>query len=373
MCAVSDVRLAIHTEKAGHFSQRWVEVCRERAIPYEIVNCYRSDAIAVLRAFDGLLWHFHHLNATDLLIARHVLTAAEQMGLRVFPNRRTAWCFDDKIAQKYVLEAINAPIPDTYVFYDRAGALEWLERADYPLVWKLRRGAGSQNVRLVEDLTTARALCEQAFAKGTNPVPRYFTDTGMRIKRLGGLADLWVKLRRFPRVYNARRVQRQRVIPERGYVIFQQFIPDNKTDTRITIVGDRAFGFLRDVRENDFRASGSGSVRYDRAQIDPACITISFKVAMTMRTQSVALDFIKDRAGHPYLVEISYGYEPDAVRATGGYWDRDLQWHEGDYRPEDLILDDLMASIGERRTYEASGRSVGTGPCSREGFTDSGA
>lgn len=151
MAGGADVHLAIHTKSAGGFSRRWVEYCRHRGIRHTIVDCYHPDIIDSLRGFDGLLWHFHHLNATDLLIARHVLAAAEVLGIEVFPNRATSWHFDDKIAQKYILEAIEAPIPATWVFYDESSALEWLRQVEYPLVWKLRRGAGSHNVRLVSE------------------------------------------------------------------------------------------------------------------------------------------------------------------------------------------------------------------------------
>ena len=359
MCAVSDTSLAIHTENAGAFSHRWIECCRERAIPYEIVNCYRSDVMDTLRAFDGLLWHFHHLSATDLLIARHVLTAAEYMGVEVFPNLATAWHFDDKLAQKYLLEAIQAPLPATHVFYDEAEALDWLQRADYPLVWKLRRGAGSHNVRLVEHFRAAKRLCKTAFAEGVNPVPRYFTDPTMRIKKIGGVSDLRAKLRRLPRAYFARRSQRRQATYERGYVMFQQFIPENTTDTRITVIGDRAFGFRRHVRNNDFRASGSGSVCYDHTRIESDCVKIAFTVADALNAQSVAMDFVRDHTGRPYLLEISYGYVPEPVQKTGGFWDRQLEWHEGDFRPEDLILDDLLASIARRRTNAAPARCEG--------------
>ena len=44
----------------------------------------------------------------------------------------------------------------------------------------------------------------------------------------------------------------------KDYVYFQKFLPNNKYDIRIVVIGDRAFGFIRYNRENDFRASGSG-------------------------------------------------------------------------------------------------------------------
>jgi hypothetical protein len=51
---------------------------------------------------------------------------------------------------------------------------------------------------------------------------------------------------------------------EKGYIYFQNFIPDNDSDIRVVVVGEKAFAIKRMVRENDFRASGSGSIIYDK-------------------------------------------------------------------------------------------------------------
>ncbi len=131
--------------------------------------------------------------------------------------------------------------------------------------------------------------------------------------------------------------------------MFQQFMPDNTTDTRITVIGGRAFGFVRNVRKNDFRASGSGSIAYDREGIDPKCVKIAFRVSDALRAQSLALDFVKDVEGRPVVVEISYGYVPEAVHDAGGYWDRTGRWCPGEFWPEHLIADDLLQAIARRK------------------------
>jgi glutathione synthase/RimK-type ligase-like ATP-grasp enzyme len=48
----------------------------------------------------------------------------------------------------------------------------------------------------------------------------------------------------------------------RNKFILQSFVPNLKNDWKILIYGDRYFIFSRPVRENDFRASGSGSSSY---------------------------------------------------------------------------------------------------------------
>ena len=53
---------------------------------------------------------------------------------------------------------------------------------------------------------------------------------------------------------------------QRSYILWQEFIPDNQRDFRVTIIGRRyAFVFWRNNRPGDFRASGSGLIDYDVA------------------------------------------------------------------------------------------------------------
>jgi hypothetical protein len=129
---------------------------------------------------------------------------------------------------------------------------------------------------------------------------------------------------------------------ERGYVYFQDFIPGNDFDMRITIIGDRGFGFTRNVRPGDFRASGSGDIKYDIERINMACVQTAFEVARRTASQSMAFDFVLDENSRPLILEVSYGYDARAVYACQGYWDAQLTWHPGHMWPQDAILVDFI-------------------------------
>ena len=169
------VQLAIHASE-GSFSERWMAYCDEHKIPYRLVNCLDSDIIAQLASVDALLWHWRYPDPHAQLMARQVIMAAEAMGVAVFPSTATCWHYDDKVGQKYLLEAVGAPLVPTYVFYDLGEALQWIDGAVFPKVFKLRIGAGSLNVRLVRHAQEARTLARQAFAGGFRPVASYQQD-----------------------------------------------------------------------------------------------------------------------------------------------------------------------------------------------------
>src|ERR1035437_202885 len=132
------MKIAIHNHP-GSFSDRWIKYCDEKGIEYKIVDCYRSDIIEQLNDCDALLWHFHHASAKDSLFAKQLLYSVQASGKKVFPDFNTVWHFDDKVGQKYLLEAINAPLVPSYVFYSSHDALEWVDKTSFPKVFKLRR------------------------------------------------------------------------------------------------------------------------------------------------------------------------------------------------------------------------------------------
>lgn len=340
------VRLAIH--QGDGWNEVWREYCDAEGIPYTAVDCHDSGIVSTLRQFDALMWHFQHGTPADILTARHVLSAAENMGLAVFPDYSTSWHYDDKIAQKYLLESVDAPMAPTWVFCDRARALDWLKTAEYPVVAKLRRGAGSYNVRLCRTYSHAARYVRGMFSGGMSPAPKFLADAPNKLRVAaanGGVRGIWRRLKKAPRFFREARHAQRHFPHEKGYAYFQKFISGNKDDLRVTIVGNRAWAFRRKVRDNDFRASGSGVIEYDRHSVPLDVLQSSFSVAGRLETQSVAFDWVCDERGRHMFVEISYCYQGEAVSNSGGYWDKHLRWHEGEFRPEHAVLDDLMADI----------------------------
>lgn len=338
------IQLAIH-HRENSFSDRWIEYCKLQGIQYKVVDCLDSEIIQQLRSSDALLWHWSQDDPREQLIARHVIRAVEMMGVRVFPSISTCWHFDDKIAQKYLLEAIGAPVVPTYVFYDLTEALKWIDRASFPKVFKLRKGAGSRNVRLVSSAMEARALAKRAFSSGFPAVPHYGQDALKRYRTAKKYGDLLNVVKRIPRTLARIRSNRKMMGDEKGYIYFQDFVPDKDFDTRVTIVGDRAFAYTRNVRPGDFRASGSGDIVHEIDRIDRRFVRIAFDVVRQTGVQSMAFDFVSGKHQEAFILEVSYGYIPKLVHSCPGYWDSNLKWYEGHVWPQDAILSDLLNDV----------------------------
>ena len=95
-------------------------------------------------------------------------------------------------------------------------------------------------------------------------------------------------------------------------------------DIRVIVIGDRAFALKRMVRKGDFRASGSGEMKFEKEEFDERCIEISFKTSKKLNAQCLAYDFVFDSQNNPLIVEISYGFSIEAYDACPGYWDNKL-------------------------------------------------
>jgi hypothetical protein len=104
-----------------------------------------------------------------------------------------------------------------------------------------------------------------------------------------------------------------------GYVYMQDFIPGNMADLRITLIGDRfAFGFWRNNRPGDFRASGSGRIVYDRP-IPEDVIRYCMRISKKLNFDSMAYDIIFQNEKF-FITEISFSYVPKYIFNLNGYY-----------------------------------------------------
>lgn len=333
-------KIAIHKSSWG-FSPEWIKYCENNNISHKVVNCYDSDIVSQLEDCYVLFWHHHHSDAKDVLFAKALLFSLEQAGKRVFPEFNSGWHFDDKVGQKYLLEAIKAPLVNTWVFYEKQDALKWIEQTQFPKVFKLRGGAGSTNVKLIRSKNEAHRLVIQAFGRGFAAYDKWndIKEQHLRFK-LGILAwrDAAKSVRRaFVSTRFAKTVGNQK-----GYVYFQEFIANNDSDIRVITIGEKAFAIKRMTRPNDFRASGGGVIFFEKELIDERCIKIAFETSEKLNAVCVAYDFVFDESQNPLIVEINYGFAHQPYLNCPGYWDKDLEWHEGKYNQVDWILEEYI-------------------------------
>ena len=333
-------------ERKGSFSDEWIEYCSKAGVDFETVNPYRSDLVSKIRDGAAFLWHWRHDSYKAQLFARQLFSALASTSIRTYPDIQTCWHFDDKVAQKYVFEVAGLPAAKSHVFYDQASADAWLQTCSYPVVFKLRGGAGALNVRLARTRAEARKLVRKAFGTGFPYFERWeiFKQSIWRARRdrsPRSMAAVFYHLGRslLPSIRDESDLHPREI----GYAYFQEFIPDNRFDDRLVVVGDFCFAVRRFCRTGDFRASGSGLKSYEPDAFPKASIELAFRLADTLKMQSVAIDLVYTANGEPMVVEISFGC---VTSVYPGYFDRSGAWHDGETSMPVKILEGLIASVG---------------------------
>jgi len=345
----SELIVGIHPDKVGEesYSAKWTEFLLDRGIEVKSIDLLAPDALDQAQQCDGIMWRWLH-NQQHKQSAQRILYAIEHLlNIPVFPNSVTSWHYDEKVTQNYVLHALGAPTPKTWLFWDRDEALEWSRTAPYPVVFKLSTGAGSSNVLKVNTNSEAENLIKRMFNEGIFPytmneyrsktLPTSVSDMltlGQRIKN-AMIYALWDK---YPPLHPTWWK------PERGYVYFQEFLPDNSFDTRVTVIGDRAFAYRRMNRSKDFRASGSGIFDTNPNLIDEDMLKIAFEVSKKGQFQSMAYDFLY-QGDDPVICEISYTFVDWMVHSCLGHWNSDLNWVEGQMWPQEAQVEVFLKQI----------------------------
>ena len=103
-----EITVAIHPDAGTDFySDKWIEYCQKHNIKYKLVDCYSDNIMEELQDCDALLWHWIHIDYKAQLFARQLMLSLEAINYPVYPNAKSCWHFDDKLGQKYLLEAIK--------------------------------------------------------------------------------------------------------------------------------------------------------------------------------------------------------------------------------------------------------------------------
>lgn len=331
-------------------SAQWIEALRNRGVECVEVDPLATDLTITLQDLHGLMWRLGNKPPDRVFGETLLVTFAHGLGLPVYPSVPMYWHYDDKIRQYYLCKAVGVAMPKTWVFWRYEDAMRWIPTAKLPLVSKLAIGAGSQNVTLLRSPIEVRRVVEAAFRGGIWP-----RDEMTALKEGRNLWMLYREARRFARrvcdLLRLKAVSEPMVRefldsrPEQRYVLFQDFIEGNTGDTRITVIGDKAFGFRRLNRPGDFRASGSGLIEYDPSQIDMKFIRFAFDASQRLNAEVMTYDCLNSATGAPVTCEVSYTFLHRAVAACPGYWSRAGKWMSQPQKPAELQVDLFLNRI----------------------------
>ena len=301
-------------------------------LSYDWLNLDRQDWLDRLKPYDMVIWKPYQMGVErSLYLKEKTYMLEKRLHKLVIPNYDSLWHFESKVAQSYLFAEEGIPTPATTVTFDHHEAEFKIAETNFPLVFKRGEGAGSQNVRLVTNRNAAmrlwaKAFCSQVYCEARQQGRRWYHIAPRAFWKRWFWEWLRHRLRRTDSV---------------GYLYWQEFLDGNAADLRITVIGDRyAYGFWRNNRPNDFRASGSGRIDFDRA-IPENCVLACMEISRRLNFDSMAYDILF-RGDQFVIGEISYGYLDSApYRASGHYEmrsDAKLAFVPGHVWPETLWI-----------------------------------
>ena len=344
------MKIAIQPDKfkTESYSEKWAYYLDRKGIDVKWIDLYLPNALEQLKDCDALMWRSTH-SPDHKQIAKKVMYAIEAyLGIPVFPNNNTYWHYDEKITQDYIFRALGIETPKTWIFWNRDRAIEWASQTHYPKVFKFSSGASSESVRVINSAKEAIELTENMFNSGLyageiakqGQINSYswifnWQEFLSRTKKAAKL----VFLGEYPnpqKGWNWRK--------EKNYIYFLEFIPNNTHDTRVVIIGNRIWGFVRFNRPGDFRASGSGNFDLDPSKVDKKYLKLAYEISSKLKCQSMAYDFLSQN-GRPIVTEMSYTFVDWVVAKCPGYWRPDLTWVEGNVWPEEAQVEDFIEYV----------------------------
>lgn len=332
-------------KEMSYCSIKYRETLTYNKVDYVLLDLNTAEFWENLKHCDAFIFHWSHHDFSRQM-AQNVLPVVENhLGIKCFPSQNSSWIYDDKIREYYLLRSQGFPAVRTWVFYDKTDALAFVRRAAYPVVFKLKSGAGASMVQLLDNAREAERYVRLMFDKGI------FIDRGLPgslwrdIKDRGLLKIVRKKFGEARLNLQGRGISGQNWSLHKNYILLQEYLPGNEYDTRVVVIGDRAWAFQRKNRPNDFRASGSKFVEMSPKKIDKAFIEIGFAVSKKLGFESMAYDFIYDTEGNPTIIELSYTFgsrKGSQISECPGFWDSDLDWHDGKFDPELAQLIDFL-------------------------------
>lgn len=303
--------LGIAVDKTGWW-RRFEDAARVLGLRSEVFEIERADWIERVGRYGYVLWRPNLDPPFGEEAKEKIFFLENQLGLRVFPNWSTFWHYDNKRAQAYFFRRHGVPSPETFVSYDAEDARAELERRALPLVSKRAGGASSDEVRALRDMRAARRELKRAFGR---PLASRALD------RLGITVRLSSRSRS-------------------GYVLWQEMVPGNRRDLRITVIGGRyGFAYFRNNRPGDFRASGSGLIDYDvPTPSRELCYCIG--LCRSHGFDSMAFDIVY-RADEFLVLEMSCAFVDRLVHEVPGHYTLEggrLEFHAGHVWPQELYV-----------------------------------
>lgn len=249
-----------------HMHLAYVSACQDLGVSYKQVDISGPDWLEQVErsGCDAFLAYPSGLTSVwKQMYDERLRVMTTDLGKIVFPEYDGLWFYESKRRMHYWLKAHHVPHPKTWIFYDRREALDFVEKAVLPIVYKSDFGSGASGVRIFRNRRALRRHVKRCFGKGFGAYTRCVNDK------------------------------------EWGSVYLQEYLQDVR-EWRVIRIGDSYLGYEK-LKKGDFH-SGSYAWRYAR----PSAQLLAFAQDVTKKGlfTSMAVDVFVTADGRLLVNEL---------------------------------------------------------------------
>lgn len=302
----------INIEGYAHRNSSWIfyeKFLKNNKINYQFYDIYRHDWLEVAPEFDIIMWHTYS-SPSDMYIAESKIYVLEKvLGKTCFPSFHEVWQYEDKNRATYLYKALNLPLIPTVISNSKTDALSLARKLSFPMIYKTYIGSSSRGVVKVNTFSKAKSIINKIFShKGLETIYPYFR--------------------------------------QKDTILFQEFIPDAGYDLRIMMIGNKAFGYYRYPKKNDFKASGAGI--YEKKEIPKEALKIALDIKTKLNSRLMGVDLLFCNKSNQYrIIETSLFNQIDTpeqlvINGVPGYYDlstNEFKFKSGKFWIHELVME----------------------------------
>lgn len=262
----------------------YIKSCEELNIDYVVLDLLSVNWIEEIKNadVDGILIRIKgDIHEQKSMYDERLFIINSELGIPIYPSRNELFLYENKRLCNYWMQINNIKHTPTFIFYTKKEAINFINNAHFPLVFKTNGGAASSGVRIIHSKIQAKIIIQKIF--------------GLFDQRMSRGNILWAFKYGIP-------------IPKFGssqkhYVFIQKFIP-HKWEWRVTKIGDSFFG-LKKMKKGEF-ASGSDMPSW----VEPprALFELVKDICDIGNFDSMAVDILEAEDGSFYVNELQSLY-----------------------------------------------------------------
>ena len=148
--------------------ENYVNACKEIDVDFKVIDFLSANWIQLIQESDcdGFLCHPpDNIQEQKSMYDERLYFLNKVMGKPVFPSWESLYIYENKRNMAYWLEANDFPHPETWIFAKKKDAIEFLQTAEFPLVFKTNIGAGGSGVDIISNRAKAIRIAHRIFGR----------------------------------------------------------------------------------------------------------------------------------------------------------------------------------------------------------------